>query len=94
MAVIKSVEIMSVAKIMVLFGIVWGLVWGCLFALFGVSSGFGKSIPDVEIFSQVSIVIFPIIFGIMALIIGAIAALLYNAFASKIGCIEIELGIK
>jgi hypothetical protein len=94
MAVIKSVEIMSVAKIKALFGIVLGLFWGCVFALFGVSIGFEKSIPGVEIFSLASIVIFPIIFGIMALIIGAIAALLYNAFASRIGGIEIELGNK
>ena len=34
---------------------------------------------------------FPIIFSILALIIGAIAALLYNTFESKIGGIEIEL---
>lgn len=65
-----------------------------MFTLFGVSIGFEKSIPGIEIFSLASIAIFPIIFGIMALIIGAIAALLYNAFASKIGGIEIELGNK
>jgi hypothetical protein len=94
MAVIKSVEIMSVAKIKALFGIVLGLFWGCMFALFGVSIGFEKSIPGVEIFSLAAIIIFPIIFGIMALIIGAIAGLLYNAFASRIGGIEIELGNK
>jgi hypothetical protein len=91
MAVIKSVEIMSVAKIKALFGIVLGLFWGCLFALFGVSIGFEKSIPGVEIFSLAAIIIFPIILGIMALITGAIAGLLYNAFASKVGGIEIEL---
>jgi uncharacterized membrane protein (DUF485 family) len=94
MAVIKSVEIMSVAKIKALFGIVLGLFWGCLFALFGVSIGFEKSLPGVEIFSLSAIIIFPIILGILALITGAILALLYNAFASKIGGIEIELGNK
>ena len=91
MAVIKSVEIMSVAKIKALFGIVSGLFWGCVFALFGVSIGFEKSVPGIEIFSMASIVIFPIIFSILALIIGAIVALLYNTFASMIGGIEIEL---
>jgi hypothetical protein len=40
MAVISSVEIMSVAKIKALFSIVSGLFWGCMFALFGVSIGF------------------------------------------------------
>jgi hypothetical protein len=34
----------------------------CLFARFGVSMGFEKSIPGIEIFSLASIVIFPIIF--------------------------------
>lgn len=91
MVVIKSVEIMSVVKIKALFGIVFGLFWGCLFALFGFSIGFEKSIPGIEIFSPASIVIFPIIFSILALIIGAIVALLYNTFASMIGGIEIEL---
>lgn len=94
MAVIKSVEIKSIAQIKAMFGIVLGLFWGCLFALFGVSIGFEKSIPGVEIFSLAAIIIFPIICGIMALITGAIAGLLYNAFASRIGGIEIELGNK
>ena len=62
-----------------------------MFALFGVLIGFEKSIPGIEIFSLASIVIFPIIFCILVLIIGAIVALLYYAFASKIGEIEIEL---
>jgi len=65
-----------------------------MFALFGVSIGFEKSLLGVEIFSLAAIIIFPIIPGILALIIGAIAALLYNAFASRIGGIEIELGNK
>lgn len=47
MAAIKSVEIMSVAKIKVLFGIILGLFWECLFALFGVSFGFEKSLSGV-----------------------------------------------
>jgi len=67
MAVIKSVEIMSVAKIKALFGRVSGLFWGCVFTRFGVSIGFEKSLPGIEIFSRASIVIFPIIFGIIAL---------------------------
>ena len=62
-----------------------------MFARFGVSIGFEKSLPGIEIFSRASIVIFPIILGIMTLITGAIAGLLYNAFASRIGGIEIEL---
>ena len=91
MAVIKSVEIMSVAKIKALFGRVSGLFWGCLFARFGVSIGFEKFIPGIEIISLASIVIFLIIVSILALSIGAIVVLLYNTFASKIGGIEIEL---
>jgi len=77
MAVIKSVEIMSWAKIQALFGIVFGLVYGILIGL-----------------GLMSIIIFPIIFGIMSFIMGAITAFLYNAFADKIGGIEIELSEK
>jgi hypothetical protein len=62
-----------------------------LFACFGFSIGFEKSIPGIEIFSLASIIIFPIIVSILALIIDARVALLYNTFASVISGIEIEL---
>jgi len=72
----------------------WSLPGMLICTFLPCQSDFNKSIPGIEIFSMASIIIFPIIFSIMALIIGAIAALLYNAFASMIGGIEIEPGNK
>ncbi len=91
MAVIKSIDIISWAKIHALFGIVFGFIYGVLFAVIGAAIGFHRAMPGVTAFGLMSIIIFPIIFGIMAFICGAIMAFLYNFFASKIGGVQIEL---
>jgi hypothetical protein len=91
MAVIKSVDIISWAKIHALFGIVFGFIYGLLFAVIGAAIGFHRAMPGVTAFGLMSIIIFPIVFGILAFICGAILAFLYNFFASKIGGIQIEL---
>jgi len=91
MAVIKSIDIISWAKIHALFGIVFGFIYGVLFAVIGAAIGFHRAMPGVTAFGLMSIIIFPIIFGIIAFICGAIMAFLYNFFASKIGGVQIEL---
>ena len=94
MTVIKSIEIISWAKIHALFGIVFGLVYGVLFAIMGTAIGAAYSMPGATTLGLLSIIVFPIIFGIMAFICGAILAFIYNIFASKVGGIEIELAEK
>jgi hypothetical protein len=91
MTVIKSVEIFSWAKIHSLFGIVFGLIYGVLFAILGTAIGASFDMPGATTLGILSIIVFPIIFGIMAFICGAIMAFLYNIFADKIGGIEVEL---
>jgi len=91
MAVIKSVEIMSWAKIQALFGIVFGLLYGIVVGLVLTAVGVGMDRGGMTAFGIASVVIFPIIFGIMAFIGGAITAFLYNVFAGKFGGIQIEL---
>lgn len=91
MTVIKSVDIMSWAKIHALFGIVFGLVYGVMFAMVGAAIGVNMDIPGLTAFGLATIIIFPIVFGIMAFICGAIMAFLYNLFAGRIGGIEVEL---
>lgn len=56
--------------------------------------GFGMEKSGIAAFGLMSIIIFPIIFGIISFIVGAITAFLYNAFAGKIGGIQIELSEK
>ncbi|MDE1861104.1 MAG: DUF3566 domain-containing protein [Candidatus Micrarchaeota archaeon] len=53
----------------------------------GVGSFFG-------LFGLFAVIIFPIIFGILGFIIGALGAFLYNVATSKIGGIEMELSDK
>jgi hypothetical protein len=88
---IKSVEIMSWAKIHALFGIIFGLIYGILFAILGSAIGASFDMPGATTLGLLAIIVFPIIFGIMAFIGGAILAFLYNIFAGKIGGIEVEL---
>ena len=91
MTVIKSIDIISWAKIHALFGIVFGLIYGILFAILGTAIGATHGLPGLTTLGLLSIIVFPIIFGIMAFIAGAILAFLYNIFAGSIGGIEIEL---
>ena len=91
MTVIKSIDIISWAKIHALFGIVFGLIYGIMFAILGTAIGATHGLPGLTTLGLLSIIVFPIIFGIMAFICGAILAFLYNIFASNVGGIEIEL---
>ena len=94
MAVVKSVEIFSWAKIQALFGIVFGLFYGIMFAVMSAVVGPSKVFPgmgSVEALGVISIIIFPIMFAIMGFICGAIIALLYNIFAKTVGGIQVEL---
>ncbi len=94
MTVIKSIDIISWAKIHALFGIVFGLIYGILFAILGSAIGATFEMPGATTLGLSAIIVFPIIFGIMAFICGAIMAFFYNIFAGKIGGIEIELAEK
>ncbi len=91
MTVIKSIEIISWAKIHALFGIVFGLIYGILLGIMGAAIGAKYGLPGLTTLGLLSIIVFPIIFGIMAFIMGAILAFLYNIFADKVGGVEIEL---
>jgi hypothetical protein len=91
MTVIKSIDIISWAKIHALFGIVFGLIYGIVIGIMGAAIGAKYAMPGVTTFGLLSIIIFPIIFGIMSFIVGAIMAFLYNIFAGSVGGIEIEL---
>jgi len=94
MTVIKNIDIISWAKIHALFGIIIGLVYGILFAIMGVMIGTRHELFGLEAFGLASIILFPIIFAIMAFICGAIMAFLYNIFADKVGGIVVTLADK
>ncbi len=93
MHILKSVGVMSVAKIM-------GLIYGCMGLLFvpfflviGVVGAFAqeKGNPFVGIFGLVFAIMMPFVYGVMGFIVGAIGAWLYNVCSKWVGGFEFEL---
>jgi hypothetical protein len=93
MHILKSVGVMSVAKIM-------GLIYGCMglffipffliFAVAGSMAGQNK-FPLAGAVGVVLALAMPIMYGFMGFIAGALGALLYNLLAKWIGGFELEL---
>jgi hypothetical protein len=97
MHVVKSVGVMSVAKIM-------GLVYGCmgllvvpLFLVAGFAGSFASHDKDVFPFAGIVGVVFavlaPFIYAGMGFVMGAIGALIYNIVAKWVGGFELELTV-
>ena len=97
--VLKSVGVMSCGKIGgTLYGLM-GVFLGGIFALvatLGLALGQGSSSGAAPawlgaFFGVGSIILFPIIYGIMGFVGGLITAVLYNLLAGFVGGIEMEL---
>jgi len=96
MHVIKSVGVLSVAKIM-------GLLYGCMgllflpffliFVLAGTFAGHENN-PLAGIVGIAFAVLAPVLYGLMGFVMGAIAALLYNLFAKFVGGFELEIEVR
>lgn len=96
MHVVKSVGVLSIAKIM-------GLVHGCIgllvapfflfIGLLGAMVGQDKN-PFAGMFGIVMAIMVPLFYGGMGFIAGAIGALLYNLFARLVGGFELELTVQ
>jgi hypothetical protein len=93
MHIIKSVGVLSVAKIM-------GLIYGCLgliaipfFLLIGLAGSLAgkQQSPFAGMIGLVLALLAPILYGVMGFVMGAIGAALYNLFAKWIGGIEVQV---
>jgi hypothetical protein len=100
MHIVKSVGVLSVAKIL-------GLIYGCmglivapLFLMMGLlGSALGQqNNPSAGIFGVgfgIGIaVLAPVLYGAMGFIMGAIGALLYDLFAKWVGGFELEMELR
>jgi hypothetical protein len=101
MHIVKSVGVLSVAKIL-------GLLYGCmgliiaplflLMGLMGSALGQQQNGPLAGIFGvgfAIGLAIFaPVLYGAMGFIMGAIGALLYNLFAKWVGGFELEMEVR
>jgi hypothetical protein len=96
MHIVKSLGVLSVAKIMGLIYGCMGLIFAPLFLLVGLIgslAGAQKS-PFAGIFGMVLAIMMPVLYGVLGFIAGAIGALLYNVFARWVGGVEVEVELR
>ncbi len=97
--VIKSVGVMSVAKVLGAMYATIGLIFGLFISLAAMVGGLASMQSELgmeggmmgALFGVGAIVLLPAIYGSMGFIIGAIAGLIYNIFAGIVGGIRIEV---
>ena len=98
--VLKSIGVLSAAKIVGLMYVVLGLIMGVLFAVIFslIPASFDTAAGPAEmprffgpVFGVGAIVIMPIFYGVIGFVGGALAAVIYNAFAGMIGGLELRL---
>jgi hypothetical protein len=96
MHVIKSVGVLSVAKIMGMIYGCMGLIFAPMFLLIGLmGSVLGqRNSPLAGIFGVGFAVLMPVFYGVLGFIAGLIGALLYNLFARWVGGFELELEVR
>jgi hypothetical protein len=98
---IRSLGVLSYAKVQGALCAMIGLIVGLIFALlsfFGaaighaLNSGNGDTSPLIGAFFGIgAVVICPIVYGIIGFVAGAVSGLVYNLAARMVGGIEIEL---
>jgi hypothetical protein len=96
MHILKSVGVMSVAKILGLLYGCMGLLFVPLFLLFGLMGSLvgQEKTPFAGILGVVFAVLMPVLYGGMGFVTGAISALLYNVLAKWMGGFELQLEMR
>lgn len=93
--IVKSVGVASMAKIYGAISGSIGLLVGIMFALASVVGAGLSETTEGAIFGPIlgvgAIVVFPIIYGVMGLVGGALGAVLYNVFAGMVGGLELDV---
>ena len=97
--VLKSVGVLSAAKIVGLMYAILGLIAGLFFAaIFSIipMADAGATNPGIPawfapMFGTGAILIMPIVYGCMGFVGGAIAAVIYNALSGMMGGLELRL---
>jgi hypothetical protein len=97
MVVLKRIGVLSCGKLMGTLYAVMGLIFGAIMSLasaFGAAVAHGNqgadAIPNV-VFGIGSVVIFPILYGIIGFVGGLITSSIYNLVAGIMGGLELEM---
>jgi len=93
MHIIKSVGVLSMAKIMGAVYCALGVIFIPFFLIAGMAGMMagGREATLGAVGSVVIAMLFPVIYGAIGFVAGAIGALLYNLFAKWVGGIQLEL---
>jgi len=96
MHIIKSVGVLSVAKILGLMYACLGLIVAPLFLMIGVlaSAAGQRNNPLAGIFTVGVALLLPVFYGVMGFIAGLIGALFYNLLARWVGGFELEMELR
>jgi hypothetical protein len=94
--IVKSVGVLSVAKIMGLVQACLGLIFAPFCLLIGVlGSVLGQQkTPFAGMFGIFFALFMPILYGVIGFLTGAIGALLYNLFARWVGGFELDIELR
>ena len=93
--IVKSVGVISVAKIYAAISAAMGLLIGIVFAMASmVGAGLGES-SEMSMFGPMlgvgAVIALPIFYGCFGFVGGAIGAALYNVFAGMVGGVRLDL---
>lgn len=96
MHIIRSVGVMSVAKIMGLIYGCMGLIFAPLFLLIGLLGSLAgqQKTPFAGVLGVVFALLMPLFYGALGFVMGAIGALLYNLFSKLVGGFELEMELR
>jgi hypothetical protein len=94
--IVKSVGILSAAKIMGLIHACLGLIFAPLFLLIGLLGSMAgqQKTPFAGMFGVILALFMPVFYGVIGFLAGAIGGLLYNLFAKLVGGLELEMEIQ
>ena len=95
--VLKSVGVLSAAKIVglmyAILGLIMGLFFAAIFSMIPMNDAANPDMPTwlAPMFGTGAILIMPIFYGCMGFVGGAIAAVVYNALSGMMGGLELRL---
>jgi hypothetical protein len=97
MRTIKKFEVLSVMRISAicygLMGLIEGAIFSVIFLVMPMASPAQQQMPPWmgALFGGLSVIFFPILFGLMGAVIGALGAVIYNGSAKYVGGIQVEV---
>jgi hypothetical protein len=97
MRTIKKFEVVSVMRISAicygLMGLIEGAIFSVIFLVMPMASPAQQQMAPWmgALFGGLSVIFFPILFGLMGAVIGALGAVIYNGSAKYVGGIQVEV---